>query len=49
MEYFAEATEAYFSRNDFFPFNSSELKTHDPEMYDLLTELWGVKETNPKP
>ena len=43
MEYFAETTEAYFSRNDFFPFNSGELKTHDPEMYDLLTELWGVK------
>ncbi len=49
MEYFAETTEAYFSRNDFFPFNSGELKTHDPEMYDLLTELWGVKETSPKP
>ncbi len=43
MEYFAEATEAYFSKNDFFPFNSSELKSHDPEMFDLLTELWGVK------
>lgn len=43
MEYFAESTEAYFSKNDFFPFNSKELKSHDPEMFDLLTELWGVK------
>jgi hypothetical protein len=43
MEYFAETTEAYFSRNDFFPFNSKELQKHDPEMFDLLTELWGVQ------
>ncbi|MEJ7590623.1 MAG: hypothetical protein WKF77_03685 [Planctomycetaceae bacterium] len=49
MEYFAETTEAYFTRNDFFPFNSGELKAHDPEMFDLLTELLGVKEPNPKP
>lgn len=46
MEYFAETTEAYFSRNDFFPFNRRELKTHDPEMFDLLGELWGVSETD---
>lgn len=41
MEYFAETTEAYFTRNDFYPFNSTELQKHDPEMFDLLTELWG--------
>lgn len=45
MEFFAETTEAYFSRNDFYPFTSSELKSHDPETFDLLTELWGVKDT----
>jgi len=44
MEYFAETTEAYFSKNDFFPFTSAELKKTDPEMFDLLTELWGVNE-----
>ena len=49
MEYFAETTEAYFSRNDFYPFNRDELKSHDPEMFDLLTALWGVKETNRRP
>ncbi len=40
-EYFAEATEAYFYRNDFFPFVRSELQRHDPRMHDLLVEIWG--------
>lgn len=43
MEYFAESTEAYFGRNDFFPFTSDELKKHDPEMFELLGRLWKVK------
>ena len=42
MEYFAETTEAFFSRNDFFPFNRAELKRHDPGMEQLLARLWGV-------
>jgi len=42
MEYFAESTEAFFSRNDFFPFTRDELKQHDPEMEKLLIQLWGV-------
>lgn len=42
MEYFAETTEAYFSRNDFFPFTRQELLRHDPEMHALLEKLWGV-------
>jgi putative heme-binding domain-containing protein len=42
MEYFAETTEAYFSRNDFFPFTKDELKKHDPDMFELLGKLWGV-------
>jgi dipeptidyl-peptidase-4 len=29
MEYFAETTEAYFSRNDFFPFTRAELLEHE--------------------
>ncbi len=40
MEYFAESTEAFFSRNDFFPFTREELKQHDPEMEKLLARLW---------
>jgi hypothetical protein len=44
MEYFAEASEAFFSRNDFFPFDRAELKRHDPEMERLVAKLWGVKD-----
>jgi putative heme-binding domain-containing protein len=42
MEYFAEATEAFFGRNDFFPFTRDELKKHDPDMHDLVAALWQV-------
>jgi hypothetical protein len=42
MEYFAEATEAYFGTNDFFPFVRIELKRHDPMAYETLERLWGV-------
>jgi hypothetical protein len=41
MEYFAEGTEAYFYRNDFYPFCRAELKEHDPILHDLLVEIWG--------
>ena len=47
QEYFAEATEAFFGTNDYFPFVRAELKQHDPEMFELLHELWGL--TLPKP
>jgi dipeptidyl-peptidase-4 len=41
MEYFAEATEAYFGVNDFYPFVRAELKEHDPTMFALLEKVWG--------
>ena len=40
-EYFAEATEAYFGVNDFFPFVRAELKQHDPRMFETLRKIWG--------
>jgi hypothetical protein len=40
MEYFAEASEAYFGTNDFYPFDRSELERHDPEMCALVDKLW---------
>jgi len=40
QEYFAEATEAFFGQNDFFPFHREELKTHDPTLFALLEKLW---------
>ncbi len=43
-EYFAECTEAFFSRNDFFPFTREQLRAHDPEMFALLGKLWGTSE-----
>jgi hypothetical protein len=39
-EYFAESTEAYFSRNDFFPYNREELEKHDPETAALIAKIW---------
>lgn len=42
-EYFAETSEAFFSRNDFFPFNRQELHNHDPQMESLLEKLWNLE------
>ena len=39
-EYFAEATEAYFYRNDFYPFVAAELRIHDPAAHALMGKLW---------
>jgi hypothetical protein len=39
-EYFAESTEAFFYRNDFYPFVRAELKEHDPGMVDVLEKIW---------
>lgn len=39
-EYFAECTEAYFSTNDFFPFDRRQLREHDPRICELLEQLW---------
>jgi len=40
-EYFAEATEAFFGTNDFYPFVRAELKEHDPTLYAILEDVWG--------
>jgi hypothetical protein len=49
QEYFAEATEAYFGTNDFFPFVRAELKEHDPEMFKLLEKVWCVEKAPQEP
>ena len=41
QEYFAEVTESFFSRNDFFPFCREELQQHDPQACRMLRQLWG--------
>jgi len=39
-EYFAELSEAYFLKNDFYPFTRDELKQHDAEGYAILRRIW---------
>jgi hypothetical protein len=40
-EYFAELSEAYFGKNDFFPFTRAELEKHDPAGFEMLKKAWG--------
>ncbi|MEY4272584.1 MAG: hypothetical protein RL250_1450 [Verrucomicrobiota bacterium] len=42
MEYFSETTEAFFGRNDFFPYERKELEAHDPAMVAVLKKVWGA-------
>lgn len=39
-EYFAELTEAYFGRNDFFPFVRDELRAYDPTGFEAVRAAW---------
>lgn len=45
QEYFSETSEAFFGRNDFFPFTREELEKHDPEMFKLLQQYWNSPPT----
>ena len=49
QEFFAEATEAYFGRNDFFPFVRADLLRHDPETAAVVAAVWGVREAASQP
>ena len=42
-EFFAEMTESYFGVNDFFPFNRAELQVEEPEIFALMSKIWGTK------
>ncbi len=39
-EYFAEASEAMFSFNRYYPWNRNELWHHDPDGFRLIWEAW---------
>ena len=39
-EYFAELTEAYFGRNDYYPFTRDDLRAYNPEGLALVERLW---------
>ena len=49
MEFFAEMSESYFGTNDFFPFNQAELKEAEPEIYELLRNIWESPPSKPHP
>jgi hypothetical protein len=40
LEFFAELTEAYFVRNDFFPFTRDELRQYDTVGYAMIESVW---------
>ncbi|MBX3425688.1 MAG: hypothetical protein KF688_08420 [Pirellulales bacterium] len=39
-EYFAELSEAYYGKNDFFPFVRRELEKHDPQGFAAIRATW---------
>jgi hypothetical protein len=39
-EFFAELSEAYFGRNDYFPFTREQLQAYDPESFKVIAEAW---------
>lgn len=40
MEYFAESTESFFGKNDYYPFHKEELKAFDPAGFKMMEMLW---------
>ncbi len=47
-ELFAEMTESYFGSNDFYPFVAGDLKQAEPQIFDLMAEIWGPLPGNSK-
>jgi len=46
-EYFAELTEAYLGKNDFYPFTRNDLAKHDPAGFRLMEQVWGAAQHEP--
>lgn len=44
-EYFAEISEAYLGKNDFYPFIRAELEMHDPIGYNIVSSIWKFEGT----
>ncbi len=40
QEFFAELSEAYFGKNDFYPFTREDLAKHDPVGYKMVEQAW---------
>lgn len=43
MEYFSEMCEAYWGENDYYPFNYEQLKTYDPQAFEVMVKIWGPR------
>ena len=39
-EFFAELSEAYFGRNDFYPYTREQLQAFDPESFKVIDDAW---------
>lgn len=39
-EYFAELSEAYFSKNDYSPYKRAKLRAFDPQGFAAVENLW---------
>lgn len=48
-EFFAEVSEAYFFRNDYYPFENADLQFYDSATFSLLVTLWGAPGFIPEP
>jgi hypothetical protein len=44
-EYFAELSEAYFGKNDFYPFTRQQLAEYDPVGFQLMQKAWVKSDT----
>lgn len=40
FEYFAELTETFFGRNNYYPFNKNDLREYDPMGYEMIENTW---------
>jgi len=40
FEYFADLSAMYFGSNDYYPYNSDDLKKHDPVGFKMIEEVW---------
>ncbi len=40
LEYFAELSEAYLGKNDFYPYNRKQLEQYDPDGYAIMKNIW---------
>jgi hypothetical protein len=48
FEYFALATQSYFEKSGFYPFDRADLEAYDPTVYRLMQEVW-EKRPGPQP